>query len=113
MLGLAHDYLGHVGSGKMSWILKQSCCWPGMSGDAKRYGRVCAECLRMRKGGLEVPMGEMPIHKTPFENVAVDIVGPFLRSHGFKYILTYRRQHRNVRRRCCRYSPGTGSLSLY
>ena len=90
MLGLVHDYLGHVGSGKMAWMLKQSCCWPGLSGDAKRYGKACTECQRMRKGGLaEVPMGEMPIHKTPFEHVAVDIVGPFPRSHGYKYILTY------------------------
>ena len=31
----------------------------------------------------------MPIHKVPFENVAVDIVGPFPRSHGFRYLLTY------------------------
>ena len=90
MLALVHDYLGHVGSGKMIWMLKQSCCWPGLSGDAKRYGRACGECQKMRRRGLaEVPMGEMPIHKVPFENVAIDIVGPFPRSHGFKYILTY------------------------
>ena len=75
MLALVHDYLGHVGSGKMIWMLKQSCCWPGLSGDAKRYGRACGECQKMRRGGLaEVPMGEMPIHKVPFENVAIDIV---------------------------------------
>ena len=90
MLGLVHDYLGHVGSGKMAWMLKQSCCWPGLSGDAKRYGKACTECQRVRKGGLiEVPMGEIPIHKTPFKHVAVDIVGPFPRSHRYKYILTY------------------------
>ena len=76
MLALVHDYLGHVGSGKMVWALKQSCCWPGLSGDAKRYGKACVECQRMRKGGpSEAPMGVMPIHKVPFENVAVDIVG--------------------------------------
>ena len=57
------------------------------SGDVKRYGRACKDC---QKGGLaEVPMGEMPIHKVPFENVAIDIVGMFPRSHGYKYILTY------------------------
>ena len=117
-----YDYLGHVGNGKMAWILKQTCCWPGMSGDAKRYGRACAaECQRMRKGGLaEVPMGEMPIHKTPFENVAVDIVGHFPRSHGFKYILTYiclasrypeaiPLRQATAQRLCWRYSPGTDS----
>ena len=61
MMELVHDYLGHVGSGKMVWMLKQSCCRPGLSGDAKRYGRDCKDCQKMRKGGLaEVPMWEMP-----------------------------------------------------
>ena len=90
MLGLVHDQLGHVGSGKMLWALRQSCCWPGMSGSVKRYGRSCGECQKMRKGGLaEVPMGEMPIHRVPFENVSIDIVGPFPRSRGYRYLLTY------------------------
>ena len=63
MLSLVHDFLGHVGSGKMGWALKQSCCWPGVNSDVKRYSKACGECQKMRKGGLaEIPMGEMPIH---------------------------------------------------
>ena len=90
MLALVYDYLGHVGSGKMVWALKQGCCWLGLSGDAKRYSKACVECQRMRKGGpAEAPIGVMPIHKVLFENLAVDIVGPFPRSHGFRYLLTY------------------------
>ena len=90
MLILVHDHLGHVGAGKMAWMLRQSCTWPGISGDVKRYGKACGECQKMRKGGAsEVPMGVMPIYKVPFENVAIDIVGPFPRSHGYKYLLTY------------------------
>ena len=34
-------------------------------------------------------MGEMPVHKIPFENVAIDIVGPFPRSHGYRFLFTY------------------------
>ena len=61
MMELVHDYLGHVGSGKMVWMLKQSCCWPGFSGDVKRYSRACMDCQKMRKGGLaEVPWGKCP-----------------------------------------------------
>ena len=90
MLSLVHDYLGHVGAGKMLWALKLSCCWPGLSCDVKRYGRACEECQKKRKGGLaEVPMGEMLVHKIHLENVAIDIVGPFPRSHGFRFLLTY------------------------
>ena len=43
MLSLVHDYLGHVGAGKMLWALKQSCCWPGSVEPVKgvkRRGRV-------------------------------------------------------------------------
>ena len=29
------------------------------------------------------------MHKIPFENVAIDIVGPFPRSHGYRILLTY------------------------
>ena len=89
-MSLVHDYLGHVGNGKMQWALKQSCCWPGLSGDVKRYSKTCEECQKKRKGSVaEVPTGEMPVHKIPFENVAIDIVGPFPRSHGYKCLLTY------------------------
>ena len=34
-------------------------------------------------------MREVPIYKVQFENVAIDIVGPFPRSHGYRYLLTY------------------------
>ena len=51
---------------------------------------VCEECQRKRKDKVaEVPMGEMPVHTVPFERVAIDIVCPFPRSHGYKFVLTY------------------------
>ena len=38
----------------------------------------------------KIPMGEMPLHSKPFENVAVDLVEPLPRTReGYKYILTY------------------------
>ena len=70
--------------------LKRHCTWPGMSGTIKAYVKGCLECQRMRKGSAgKIPMGEMPIHDIPFNNVAIDIVGPFPRAKGFKFLLTY------------------------
>ena len=104
----------------MAWMLRQSYTWPGISGDIKRYGKACGECQKMRKGGAsEFPMGIMPIYKVPFENVAIDIVGPFPRSHGYKYLLTYicltrkpypygLQQHRSVLRHFLRFLLATG-----
>ena len=37
----------------------------------------------------KAPMGEMPIFSVPFQHVAIDIVGPFPRSQGYAYLLTY------------------------
>ena len=61
-----------------------------MSGTVKAYVKGCLECQRMRKDSAgKIPMGEMPIHDIPFNNVAIDIVGPFPRAKGFKFLLTY------------------------
>ena len=90
MLQLVHDQLGHVGTGKMLWALKRHCTWPGISGTVKAYVKGCLECQRMRKGNAgKIPMGEMPTHDIPFNNVVVDIVGPSPRAKGFKFLLTY------------------------
>ena len=120
MMRLVHEQLGHVGSGKMLWSLRQNCCWPGMDRAVKSYGRVCVECQRMRKAKVgSAPMGEMQIHKVPFEHVSIDIVGPFPRSQGYKYLLTYiclasrypeaiplsLPQPRNVQKPCWKFFP--------
>ena len=44
------------------------------------YVKGCLECQRMRKGSAgKIPMGKMPIHDILFNNLAIDIVGPFPR----------------------------------
>jgi len=90
MMKLVHDQLSHVGCNKMLWSLKQACVWPGMVKLVRSYSKACWECQCMRrdKGG-KAPMGEMSIYGVPFEHIAVDIVGPFPRVMGFKYLLTY------------------------
>ena len=90
MLQLVHDQLGHVETGKMLWDLKRQYTWPVMSGTVKAYVKGCLECQRMRKGSAgKIPMGEMPFHYIPFNNVAIDIVGLFPRAKCFKFLLTY------------------------
>ena len=90
MLQLVHDQPGHVETGKILWDLKRQSTWPGMSGTVKAYVKGCLECQRMRKGSAgKIPMGEMPIHDIPFNNVAIDIVSPFPRAKGFKFLLTH------------------------
>ena len=87
---LTHDKLGHVGSSKMIWALKQRCVWPGLDKLVKTYVKQCLQCQCMRKENVgKARMGEMPIFSVPFQQVAIDILGPFPRSQGYAYLLTY------------------------
>ena len=68
---LTHDKLGHVGSSKMIWALKQRCVWPGLDKLVKTYVKQCLQCQCMRKENVgKAPMGEMPIFSVPFQHVA-------------------------------------------
>ena len=90
LMKFTHDKLGHVGSSKMIWALKQRCVWPGLDKLVKTYVKQCLQCQCMRKENVDkAPMGEMPIFSVPFQHVAIDIVGPFPRSQGYAYLLTY------------------------
>ena len=57
-----------------------------------RFCRSCDICQRtIAKGRVpSVPLGKMPIIDTPFDRVAVDLVGPIFPpiERGSKYILT-------------------------
>ena len=90
-VSMAHDYCGHVGTDKVTWTLRQNFTWPRKYKQIKTYCQQCNSCQKTRREKEEnVPMEEMPLHSKPFENVAVDIVGPLPRTReGYKYILTY------------------------
>ena len=52
--------------------------WPGISSDIKRHCRSCDICqLTIAKGKTaRAPLSSMPIIDTPFQRVAIDLVGP-------------------------------------
>ena len=64
--------------------------WPGIGADIRRYCQSCDICQRnIPKGRVtKVPLRETPIIDTPFERVAVDLIGPMKpttdRGHRFK-----------------------------
>ena len=66
--------------------------WPGMSGDITRFCHSCDVCQKTisKKRVPKVPLGKMPIIKTPFKRVAVDLIGEMFpaSSRGHRYILT-------------------------
>lgn len=94
VLKLGHDCImsGHQGIKKTYDRVAAHFFWPGLHGDVTRYCRSCDICQRtVAKGRVaKVPLGSMPLIETPFQRVAVDLVGPIAPAtdRGNRYILT-------------------------
>jgi len=88
-----HDILltGHRGAGKTLSRVQQEFYWPGVHDYVTRYVASCDLCqMNVSKGtGAKVPMGKLPLARTPFSMICVDIIGPICPfSEGYRYILT-------------------------
>ena len=94
VLKLAHDLpiAGHFSHRKTEMKICDEFWWPGVSGDTKRYCRSCDQCQRMNicKRTRKAPLTSMPIISTPFERIAIDIVGKITPASGagHQFILT-------------------------
>ena len=71
--------------------IMRSIVWPLMTTHIKQYCLSCENCQRMaRSGPRRAPMISRQIKSIPFEDVAIDLVGPFERGRGgCRYLLTY------------------------
>ena len=88
----AHSALiaGHLGMHNTKAKIATNFYWPGLTKDVERWCRQCTECQRVNdvKGNI-APLNPLPIVPTPWEKIALDIVGPITRTkRGHKYLLT-------------------------
>ena len=93
VMTMAHEAVmsGHQGIKKTQGRIWREFWWKGMMTDVVRFCKSCEVCqLTVSKGRVsKTPLGQMPIIDTPFERVAVDLVGPLPASEsGNRYILT-------------------------
>lgn len=94
VLEIAHDsaLAGHQGIKRTTDRVLEAFYWPGIQADVKRFVKSCDACQRAApKGRLKkAPLGRMPIIDTPFERVAMDLIGPLSSTseNGNRYILT-------------------------
>ena len=94
ILKLAHESIlgGHLGMKKTSDKIRLQFFWPGLQQDVKLHCISCDLCQKTFPKGkvTRVPLERMPLIETPFERVAVDIVGPIqpVSDSKNRYILT-------------------------
>ena len=91
VLSLAHSIpmAGHLGKEKTRKRIMQHFYWPTIYKDVEHFCRCCRQCQKSsNKGVPKAPLVPLPIVSTPFEKIAMDIVGPLPRSRsGHRYIL--------------------------
>ena len=94
VLKTAHDIpvAGHFSNRRTENKVCDKFWWPGVSSDVRQYCRSCDACQRTAARGRTRPvaMTTMPIISTPFERIAIDLVGPLSppTSQGHRFILT-------------------------
>ena len=80
---------GHMGRRRTLHKLQKKYFWHRMSGDIRLWIRACEVCQRRKRPG-KAPKAPMQVYLsgTPNERIAMDIMGPFIKSKkGNKYIL--------------------------
>ncbi|PIK42051.1 hypothetical protein BSL78_21085 [Apostichopus japonicus] len=94
VMKMAHESIlgGHQGARKTKHKILSDFYWPGCQADITRFCRSCDVCQRtVPKGRVgKLPLGTMPLIETPFQRVAIDIVGPIQpkTDRNNRYILT-------------------------
>ncbi|KAJ8050432.1 hypothetical protein HOLleu_03637 [Holothuria leucospilota] len=94
VLRLAHESIlgGHLGSKKTFDKLATNFFWPGVQAEVTHFCRSCDACQRTLPKGRagKAPLGNMPLIGTPWQRIAMDLVGPIAphTERGNRYILT-------------------------
>ena len=89
-LNMAHGRFGHQGRNRMVELLRPYFYWPSISRDCMLHIKQCETCQRQDKSKSKPsPMQTRESSSIPFENISIDLVGPFpVAVGGFKYLLT-------------------------
>ncbi|XP_071061873.1 uncharacterized protein [Pseudochaenichthys georgianus] len=91
VLHLAHSHVlgAHLGVEKTRQRIGSRFHWPGVVRAIEDYCRTCVECQKMSpKPHFKNPLIPLPIIDVPFSRIAMDLVGPLVKSaRGHQYIL--------------------------
>ncbi|KAM4549940.1 uncharacterized protein V3H82_019144 [Fundulus diaphanus] len=92
IMHLAHTvpWAGHLGRNKTYMRIASRFYWPSMYSDVQTYCKTCPTCQKtcFVRQSDRACLQPLPVISTPFRRIAMDIVGPLVRSSGgYQYIL--------------------------
>uniref|UniRef100_A0A803JIM9 Gypsy retrotransposon integrase-like protein 1 n=1 Tax=Xenopus tropicalis TaxID=8364 RepID=A0A803JIM9_XENTR len=91
VLRLAHSHVlgGHLGVEKTKERVLRRFYWPGVFAAISNYCSSCPDCQRTApQKAYRSPLVPLPIIDVPFDRIAMDLVGPLIKSaRGHQYIL--------------------------
>ena len=80
IMQLAHEtpMSGHLGFKKTPERIRQNFSWYGITKDVREFCKTCDICQKTAPKGrvAPVPLQNMPVIETPFNRIAIDIIGP-------------------------------------
>ena len=93
VMELAHSsaFSGHMGRKATEDRVISNFFWPGCFSDVERFCKSCDICQRTTPAGKvkKLPLGKMPYIDVPFKRVAMDLIGPMVKTdRGHQYVLT-------------------------
>ena len=86
-LALAHE--GHLGVVGTRQNLRTKVWWPGMDKAADRHCRTCHGCQLVARPDPPEPIRSTALREGPWQDLAVDLMGPLPSGHSLLVIVDY------------------------
>ena len=81
--------LSHPGIHATKRLVTARYVWPGINADVCRWARSCLQCQHTKVHQHTVtPLGSFSVPDARFDQVHLDIMGPFPTCKGYSYLLT-------------------------
>ena len=86
-LALAHE--GHLGVVGTKQNLRTKVWWPGMDKAVERHCQACQECQLVARPDPPEPIRSTSLPDGPWQDLAVDLMGPLPSGHSLLVIVDY------------------------
>ena len=87
VIKLAHE--GHQGIVKTKQRLREKVWWPGIDKEAERICRSCHACQVVGQASQPEPMKRALLPNGPWQQVAIDLMGPFPSGESVLVVVDY------------------------